>query len=273
MEYGDRVAVQSYSPELAEILSEYISAEWQDGKDRCYVNIYNRRGTMSLSRLILLYKTHFSEYTHKENAVKNFIADIPSLNKLHEGYDAAHIIPQTWNNCDQNLMWMKSPTNKAMFEYIDYFMNGYGAFAVLSDDGCILVEFDSIGGKVYIKCDTPEEYANFQKIAIGKTRTTGKFSSILGQPTPQAVFDKDCKNANKSIYSAEKFEEYVAKRNRLLSLYHEQPEVFKTLRTEELLLSSGEENIINIMADTVQIFMPFSIDKDAKVTYIMTPVD
>lgn len=268
---GIQVAVQSYSPELAEILSKYISVDWQDYKERFYVRIHHRRGTMSLSRLIMLYKTHFSEYRNRKNAVADFIEDIPSLEKYHEGFDAAHIIPQTWNNCDQNLTWMESPTNKAMSEYIDHFMNGYSAFAMLSDDGCILVEFNSITGKTYIKCDVPEEYANFQKIALGKTRTTEKLTSIGGQPMPQVVYDKD--DQKKSIYSEKEFGEYVAKRNKLLSLYHEQPEMFKHLRTEELLLSSGEENLVNIVADTVQIFIPqIKIAKDADIYVTIQPI-
>lgn len=179
-----------YSPQLYEMLARpaYCNIEYNSRGDRATVVVHyanNKDGYVrdNLAKFILIYNLHFGRYKNMSGGVRRFIRDYYGLSReKYSGREAAHINACKWNNCFNNLMFMdcteENNPNKEMRDYIKWVSAPYGAYAAANNKGEILIEFTGIGlsrgGKPttrYYKCSSPEDYADWQKVLLGKTLT------------------------------------------------------------------------------------------------------
>lgn len=191
-----KIEYTDYSPQLYEMLARpaYCEIGYSSSSDRATITVHyaNRRdGYISdtLARFILIYKLEFDKYKNMSGGVKRFIHDYKKLSReKYKGKVAAHINACKWNNCFNNLLFMDvaegNNPNREMSDYIKYFSSPYGANAITNDMGEILIEFTGIGvlhngepSTSYYKCAIPEDYADWQKVFLGK-ELTGKLQQI-----------------------------------------------------------------------------------------------
>ena len=191
-----KIEQTEYSPQLYEMLARptYCNIQYNQSGDRATVVVHyanNKNGYIedNLARFILIYKLEFDKYKNVKGGVKRFIHNYKKLSReTYKGKEAAHINACTWNNCFNNLVFMDATggnnPNLEMSDYIKYFSSPYGAYAVANDIGEILIEYTGIGALQsgepsisYYKCATPEDYADWQKVFLGK-ELTGKLQQI-----------------------------------------------------------------------------------------------
>ena len=125
-------------------------------------------------------------YQGRRNAVKKFITDYDKLLEMEKGNDAAHVNSYTSDNSFENLMFMDSSTNKAMSDYIKWLDDGYDAYTAVNNRDEILLEFITPlrESPLYIKFETPEDYADFQRVYIFGTKLSKKMQRVI-YPTPE----------------------------------------------------------------------------------------
>ena len=184
-----KIECNEYIPQLYEMLARpsYCEIGYNKEGDRATVVVHytnNRKGYVedNLSRFISIYKLEFDKYIKMSGGVKRFIHNYYRLSReKYKGKEAAHINACKWNNCFNNLLFMdatdgKNP-NLEMSDYIKWFSSPYEVYTAVNNNGEILIE---IGADLlkngepierYYKCPTPEDYADWQKVLLGKTLT------------------------------------------------------------------------------------------------------
>ena len=175
-----KIEYTEYSPELYEMLARpaLCSLTFNPYGDRAVVNVHYascKKGYIrdNLSKFILIYNLHFGQYKNMSGGVKRFIHDYYKLSRIkYKGTDAAHINACKWNNCIRNLMFMEKKKehkpNSDMSDYIKWFMGQYRAYTTINDNNEILIEIPDRG---YFKCATPDDYADWQKVYLGRAVT------------------------------------------------------------------------------------------------------
>lgn len=141
-----------------------------------------------LARFICVYKKYFSLYQGKRNAVQNFIHDYQRLSDLEKDKHAAHVNSYYHENTFDNLMFMDSATNRAMSDYIKWLADGYEAYTAVNERDEILLEFITPlqESPCYYKFETPEDYADFQRVYIFGTKFSKKMQRVI-YPTPEGL--------------------------------------------------------------------------------------
>lgn len=261
-------AIQNYSSELYEMLNRF-TGYWNTSNKRHYVSI-TRGCKMQIGRFVLIYKTHFEEYRGEDNPVEAFLADVP---RLHEEYknknlDASHVNGQKWNNCDGNLMWMDSDVNKLMNDYITQFTGIYNASAIVTADGVILAVV-TIGENAvcYFALETPERYANLQRLLMGKIPITSRLGSIYSVPSPKATHkrmtpeEKYVEETNEDISVYEELRDFIANE------YATNPKKFRRLRTPYVITSTDGRITSDVLRDFAQVFLPFTAHLSGEVKH------
>lgn len=185
-----KIEYTDYSPQLYEMLSRptYCNIEYNRLGDRATVVVHyanNKGGYVrdNLAKFILIYNLHFEQYRNTKGGVKRFIHDYYRLSReKYNGKDAAHINSCKWNNCFNSLLFMDSTDgnnpNLEMRDYIKWFSYPYEVYTTTNNRGEILIAFTGLdllknGEPItsYYKCSTPEDYADWQKVLLGKTLT------------------------------------------------------------------------------------------------------
>lgn len=185
-----KVEYTDYSPQLFEMLSRptYCNIEYNPRKDRATVVVHHANSKSgyvldNLAKFILIYNLHFEQYKKMSGGVKRFIRDYYYLSReKHRGKEAAHINACKWNNCINNLMFMdrteENNPNTEMRDYIKWFSAPYEVYTTADDSGGVLIEYTGIGllqggnpVKRFYRCATPEDYADWQKVFLGKLLT------------------------------------------------------------------------------------------------------
>ncbi len=232
--FDGRAAIQDFSIELYELFTNERLYLWNDKENkRIKVNVrygYEHKEATSfhLSKIVLMFYKYFNRYRHKTGAVTRFIKDIPKINKELE--NCAHIDANSWNNATTNIMDMSGRTNRSMHDYIKGFLGEYTANPIIlpKEGNIILVELQHCGALYYFRCNTAEDYCDFQKQFLGKTpvlenttaRTNG--GDIL---TPKQARDRNIREGSKA-FEIWDFWKYCDVRDRLYSLYNEAPGMF-----------------------------------------------
>lgn len=177
------VEIVTYTPELLEMLScpAFCKIEKNRNDGRAGVIVHYAPGGYvhdNLARFVLIYKLYFSSYINKRGGVKKFIKDYNILRAMHNGEDAAHINACKWNNCFENLCFMDRKVNQSMRDFVKWFSEPYAVYTAENSNSEILIEFSSIGllknrepSISYYRCATPEDFADWQKVFLGKTLT------------------------------------------------------------------------------------------------------
>ncbi len=179
----------TYTPELWEMLNtpRYVRLG----------TISNVRGMVSvdgysipnqLARFVCMYKKYFPLYQHKRNAIQKFIGAYQRLSEIEKDSHAAHVNSYCHENTLDNLMFMDGSTNHAMSDYIKWLADGYDAYTAVNDRDEILLEFITPfrESPLYIKFETPEDYADFQRVYIFGTKFSKKMQRVI-YPTPEGL--------------------------------------------------------------------------------------
>jgi hypothetical protein len=212
--------------------AKFCSVTWNKKRRRTCVTVHSKSEiTVSLSRFLFIYYTHFVQYAKERDPITQFVYAFRHLNESnYTDMDVGHVNAYKWINCPENLMLMDKKTNIAMHDYIRYFSHGYCVHAVVNRNGEILVEFTMdnprSNGEVitrYFKCATPELYCSFQKTLLGKCDLTKKLQTLTvacGHGartvlTPAGVIQwLGAKAKSQELV----FWEWVAHKNKLLSM-------------------------------------------------------
>ncbi len=179
-----------YTPELWEMLNtpRYVRLTTKDTvRGAVEVDGYAERD--NLARFVCIYKKYFPVYAGKKNAIKRFIGDYSKYSReLENGNDAAHINSYYHENTFDNLMFMDGSTNKGMFDYIKWLADGYEAYTAVNTRDEILLEFVTPFNQspLYYKFETPEDYADFQRVYIFGTKLSNKLQRVV-YPTPEGL--------------------------------------------------------------------------------------
>ena len=179
-----------YTPELWEMLNtpRYVRLATIDGvRGAVEVDGYDERD--KLARFVCIYKKYFPVYAGRKNAIERFIRDYSKYSReLEKGNDAAHVNSFYHENTFDNLLFMGGSTNKGMQDYIKWLADGYDAFTAVNDRGEILLEFITPfrESPLYIKFETPEDYADFQRVYIFGTKFSKKMQRVI-YPTPEGL--------------------------------------------------------------------------------------
>ena len=131
---------------------------------------------------------YFPLYQEKKNAVQKFIHDYQSLSKLEKDRHAAHVNSYYHENTFDNLMFMDNSTNREMSDYIKWLAEGYEAYTAVNKRDEILLEFITPlqESPQYIKFETPEDYADFQRVFIFGTKLSRKMQTVI-YPSPEGL--------------------------------------------------------------------------------------
>ena len=178
-----------YSPELWEMLNtpRYVRlGTMSNGRGQVSVDGYSVHN--DLARFICIYKKYFPLYQGKRDAVKKFIRAYQSLSDLEKDKHAAHVNSYYHENTFDNLMFMDGSTNHAMSDYIKWLADGYDAYTAVNNRDEILLEFITPfrESPLYIKFETPEDYADFQRVFIFGTKFSKKIQTVI-YPTPEGL--------------------------------------------------------------------------------------
>lgn len=178
-----------YTPELWEMLNTPRYARLGTHiKGRGMVLVDGYSTPHVLARFICIYKKYFSLYQGKRNAVQKFIHDYQHLSELEGDKHAAHVNSYFHENTFDNLMFMDSTTNHAMSDYIKWLANGYEAYTAVNERDEILLEFITPlkESPCYYKFETPEDYADFQRVYIFGSKFSKKMQMVV-YPTPDGL--------------------------------------------------------------------------------------
>ena len=171
----------NYTPELWEMLNtpRFVRLETMSC-DRGMVTVDGYSIPNALAKFVCIYKKYFPLYQGKKDAVQKFIHDYRSFSKLEKDRHAAHVNSYYHENTFDNLMFMDSGTNHAMSDYIKWLADGYDAYTAVNDRDEILLEFiiPFRESPLYIKFETPEDYADFQRVYIFGTKFSKKMQRV-----------------------------------------------------------------------------------------------
>ncbi len=248
------IEIYDYTEQLFYLLdhSSYCSAKKTLGdKKRISVVVHYDIGKtkykiINLSRFVLLYYQNFQRYAGTRGASKRFIKAFPKLNDQARNEHCAHVNADLRNGTSNNIMFMPSNCNVSMRDLIHRFIGFYGANAiVIQENGkeTILVEMMFGKQKKYYRCETPEDYCDLQKMAYyqssksnlgGCYRARTPFETFLiGKPSQTYKEHKDdTKEQLSRDETLDQFWKWCDKRDELISLYYEKPEVFETWKAD-----------------------------------------
>ncbi len=163
-----------YEPELFELLASptYCRISLNEQKERTLTVVHyanNKAGESfdNLAKLILIYRLCFKSYRGRNGAVKRFVHDYNMISQQYKGMEASHINGDKQNNCFDNLMFMRE-ANHDMADYVRWFLPPYSVYTTKNARDEVLIEF---AGDQYYRCPTPEDYADWQKVFLGKVLT------------------------------------------------------------------------------------------------------
>ena len=187
----DIVTILDYKEPLYQILIDRRFCGIVSANKRHRVMIYDGSGKGSgvafhVARLVLLYNSFFERY----ESVADFWANILQLSSSMK-CEASHIMADTWNCCDNNLMWMSKETNRDMYQYSNYFVGNYALFAVRYEE-IILAEIQFASGySSRFVCESPEEYKNMQRELLGKDIKMEGGEQVMSLLANKAAFTAD----------------------------------------------------------------------------------
>ena len=179
-----------YTPELWEMLNtpRYVRLQVDRCGDRGGVEVDGYADGGKLARFICVYKKYFPLYQGKRKAIQRFIHDYKRLSEIEKDKHAAHVNSFYHENTFDNLMFMDDTTNRAMSDYIKWLADGYDAYTAVNERDEILLEFITPFGNtpIYYKFETPEDYADFQRLYIIGTKFTKKMQRVI-YPTAEGL--------------------------------------------------------------------------------------
>ncbi len=171
-----------YTPALWTMLMNprYMRLDVNEGR-RGAADVDGYAVRSNLGKFVAIYKKYFRLYEGRRDAVERFIADYQKLAMLEEKNDSAHVNSYRHEHTFDNLMFMDRRTNKAMSDYIKWLADGYEAYTAVNERDEILLEFITPfrDAPLYIKFETPEDYADFQRVYIFGTKLSRKLQMII----------------------------------------------------------------------------------------------
>lgn len=255
-----RIEYTEYSPELYEMLARPVccNVQYNHHRDRAVVRVHyanNKKGYVidNLSKFILIYNLHFGQYKNMRGGVKRFINDYYKLSRKYKDHDAAHINSCKWNNCIGNLMFMEktkeSKPNLEMSDFIKWFLSPYNVSTAINDKNEILVEY------LYtyrFKCKTPRDYADWQKVFLGK-ELTGKLQVITFASEDEEY---------QALTPSGMIEAGIANKD---SVRNNEPNLFAWLNNRDRLLSMDDDSFTTWDAGMYRTIKNIPIPDDMKV--------
>lgn len=229
--------IVTFTPELYEMLSRplYCTILKNAHNKRCIVKVHYAAGGYArdnLARFVLIYKLHFECYRGKNGSVKRFIKDYKKLSDMYSGKDAAHINACKWNNCFENLCFMDGKVNQSMRDFVKWFSAPYAVYTAENSNSEILIEFTGVGllqngnpSISYYRCATPEDFADWQKVFLGK-ELTGKLQAatyvtkdgVQRKLTPGGMINAGAVNKEIAKSNEPDFWVWAEHRDKLLSM-------------------------------------------------------
>lgn len=245
----ENVSIQEYSKDLFDILTTgnmcgRIQTNKRNGRHCITIHYANKKegyAICNLARFVLMYYKYFGKYKRQKGSKIRFVHAFPTLSVLFgENNDCGHINSRQWNNSRNNVAIMDKKVNQEMRDYATQFIREYSIFPITihEENDIVLVEMEAFGKRHYYRCNNMEEYADLQRVMIGKSKLTEnlRISKICKDEqkayeidTPSQAYKK--KGAKDKIITKEdileEFWKWCNKRDELLDIYKNHPEIFK----------------------------------------------
>lgn len=247
--HGNRIEVMEYTPELYQMLTTrkicsrckqtpkgndsgrlYTSIQFAKGKDG--------RTIKNLSRFVLFYNEYFKLFqNYKQGNITRFIHSIPTLDTNGEEIVCGHLNAWSWNNCNENIMFMLKAENDDMSTYARQIAGKYSMLPIAwkyDGESKILIEWNAGESLRYFVCESVADYVDFQKTVLGKNRmicNLSLFGSADGEivqyktPMQSAIPIREQGEMSESQLKTELWR-WCDGRDRVLDLYRRSPGEF-----------------------------------------------
>ena len=259
VQFDDRIEVLEYTPEMYQMLTTRKICsrcrKSQRGRNSGRLNTTIRFGDgkhgrviKNLSRFVLLYDEHFKRFrNYRHGSIRRFTHSIPSIDpkEREEQIDCGHLNALSWNNCNENVLFMKKKLNNEMSTYARQIAGKYSMLPIAwkSDDEIkILIEWNAGEALCYFVCESVADYLDFQKTVLGKNQMISNLS-LFGvdengnwvqykTPMQSAVPERENDVLSESALKTELWR-WCSGRDRVLELYRRTPGVFWIWRNTE----------------------------------------